>query len=95
MKKTNSKFLKRLPIVSIIVAVVAIVLAVPAFIYTRDFVVGWGITNLPGVAVKYNEQGQPQVSSDATVPEDVAAPEQELPSWRQPCHSAVHRSGRT
>jgi len=81
MKKTNSKFLKRLPIVSIIVAVVAIVLAVPAFIYTRDFVVGWGITNLPGVAVKYNEQGQPQVSSNATVPEDVAAPEQELPSW--------------
>jgi LCP family protein required for cell wall assembly len=74
-------FLKRISIWRIVFFLIAIALAIPAFIYTRDFVVGWGITNLPGIAVKYDEQGQPQVSSDVPVPEDVAAPEEELPSW--------------
>jgi len=81
MKKLNLNFLKRIPIWRVVVIVVAIALAIPAFIFTRNFVVGWGITNLPGIAVKYDEQGQPQVSSDVPVPEEVAAPEQELPSW--------------
>jgi LCP family protein required for cell wall assembly len=81
MKRLNLNFLKRIPIWRVVVIVVAIALAIPAFIFTRNFVVGWGITNLPGVAVKYDEQGQPQVSSDLPVPEEVAAPEQELPSW--------------
>jgi LCP family protein required for cell wall assembly len=74
-------FLKRISIWRIVFFLIAIALAIPAFVYTRDFVVGWGITNLPGIAVKYDEQGQPQVSSDVPVPEDVAAPEEELPSW--------------
>jgi LCP family protein required for cell wall assembly len=74
-------FLKRISIWRIVFLLIAIALAIPAFIYTRDFVVGWGITNLPGIAVKYDEQGNPQVSNDVPVPEEVAAPEQELPSW--------------
>jgi LCP family protein required for cell wall assembly len=81
MKKLNLNFLKRIPIWRVIMIVVALGLAIPAFIITRNFVVGWGITDLPGVAVKYDEQGQPQVSGDLSVPEQVAAPEQELPSW--------------
>jgi len=75
-------FLKRISIWQIIFWVVAIALAIPAFIFTRDFVVGWGITDLPGIAVKYDEQGQPQISNDVPVPEDVGIPEPDLPpSW--------------
>jgi len=82
MKKLNLSFLKRIPIVQIVVILVAFALAVPAFIFTRDFVVGWGITNLPGIAVKYDDQGNVQTSSDVPVPEDVGIPEPELPpAW--------------
>ena len=82
MKKLNLSFLKRISIWQILVVVIAIALAVPAFIFTRNFVVSWEITDLPGVAVKYNEQGEPEVSGEVPVPEDIAAPEPELPaSW--------------
>ena len=75
-------FLKRISIWQIIVWVVAVALAVPAFIYTRNFVVGWGITDLPGIAVKYNDQGQPQALGEATPTQDVGIPEPDLPpSW--------------
>jgi len=75
-------FLKRISIWRIVFLLIAIGLAIPAFIFTRDFVVGWGITNLPGVAVKYDAQGQPQVSNDVPFPEDVGIPEPDLPpSW--------------
>ena len=72
-------FLKRISIWQIIVWVVAVALAVPAFIYTRNFVVGWGITDLPGIAVKYNDQGQPQALGEATPTQDVGIPEPDLP----------------
>lgn len=82
MKKLNLSFLKRISIWQIIVIAVAIALAIPAFILTRNFVVGWEITDLPGVAVKYDEQGEPVVSEQVAVPEDVAIPAADLPaSW--------------
>jgi polyisoprenyl-teichoic acid--peptidoglycan teichoic acid transferase len=74
--------LKRISIWQIIIWVIAIALAVPAFIFTRNFVVGWGITDLPGIAVKYNDPGQPQASGEATPTQDVGIPEPDLPpSW--------------
>jgi polyisoprenyl-teichoic acid--peptidoglycan teichoic acid transferase len=82
MKKLNLSFLKRISIWQVLVIVGAIVLAIPAFILTRNFVVSWEITDLPGVAVKYNEQGEPVVSGALPVPEDVEIPEADLPaSW--------------
>ena len=82
MKKINLGFLKRISIWQIIFLVVAIALAILAFIFTRNFVAGWQITNLPGVAVTYDEQGQPEIVSDVPVPEDVAVPEPDLPpAW--------------
>jgi len=82
MKKPNLSFLKRISIRWVILIVVALALAIPAFIFTRNFVVGWEITDLPGVAVKYNQQGEPEVSEVIPVPEDVGIPEPELPpSW--------------
>jgi LCP family protein required for cell wall assembly len=81
MKKLDLSFLKRISILQIIVVLVAIALAIPAFILTRNFVVGWEITNLPGVAVKYNQQGEPEVSSEIPLPEDVGIPEETLPAW--------------
>jgi len=87
-------FLKRLPIGRIIVIVVALALAIPAFIAVRDFVTCWEITDLPGMApascgvdngldgpqIIVNEQGTPVAVSDVPLPE-IAAPEEELPSW--------------
>jgi LCP family protein required for cell wall assembly len=83
MKKLNLSFLKRISIKQIIVVVVAIALAIPAFILTRNFVVSWQITNLPGVAVKYDSQGQAQAASSTEVPTpaDPGIPEENLPSW--------------
>jgi polyisoprenyl-teichoic acid--peptidoglycan teichoic acid transferase len=82
MKKFDLSFLKKISIWQIIVTLVAIALAVPAFILTRNFVVSWDITDLPGVAVRYNEQGEPEVSGDIPVPEDVGIPEADLPpAW--------------
>ena len=82
MKKINLDFLKKISILQIIVWVVAIALAIPAFIFTRNFVVGWQISDLPGVPVIYDEQGNPVVSSDSAGPQEVSAPEPELPpAW--------------
>ena len=83
MKKLNLSFLKRISIKQIIVVVVAIALAIPAFILTRNFVVSWQITDLPGVAVKYDNQGQAQAASSTEVPTpaDPGIPEENLPSW--------------
>jgi LCP family protein required for cell wall assembly len=80
MKKLNLSFLKRISIWQILVVGVAIVLAIPAFILTRNFIVGWEITELPGVAVKYNEQGEPVVSGEVPVPEDPGIPKAQLPA---------------
>jgi LCP family protein required for cell wall assembly len=83
MKKLNLSFLKRLPIGLIVVILIAVALAIPAFIFTRNFVTGWQITDLPGVAVKYDSQGQPQTASSTEVAtiSDPGIPEQALPSW--------------
>lgn len=81
MKKLNLDFLKRISILRVIVILGAIALAIPAFILTRNFVVGWDITDLPGVAVKYNQQGQPEVAGELPVPQDVGIPEETLPAW--------------
>jgi LCP family protein required for cell wall assembly len=94
MKKLNLSFLKRLPIGYIILVVVAIALAIPAFLAVRDFVVCWEITDLPGMApascgvdnglsgpnIKVNEQGTPEAVPDVPLP-DIAAPEEALPEW--------------
>ena len=82
MKKTNPGFLKKISIWQIILWVIAVALATLAFIFTRNFVAGWQITELPGVAVSYDEQGQPVASNDVPAPESVAIPEPELPpAW--------------
>jgi LCP family protein required for cell wall assembly len=82
MKKFDLSFLKKISILQIIVVLIAIALAIPAFILTRNFVVSWDITDLPGVAVRYNEQGEPEVSGELPVPEDVGIPEADLPpAW--------------
>ncbi len=82
MKKLNLSFLKRISLWQVIAVVVAIALAIPAFILTRNFVVSWEITSLPGVAVKYNQQGQPEVSGEVPVPQDVEIPKTDLPpAW--------------
>ena len=82
MKKLNLNLLKRIPILRSIIIAVAIALAIPIFIFTRNFVVGWKITNLPGVAVTYDEQGQPEVVNDLPIPENIGIPEIEMPpSW--------------
>lgn len=82
VKKLNLNILKRISIWQIIFWVIAIALAIPAFIFTRDFVVGLGIFDLPGVPVKYDEQGQPEIANDVPIPQDVGIPEPELPpSW--------------
>ena len=82
MKRLNLSFLKRISIGRVIVIVVAVALAIPAFIFTRNFVVGWDITELPGVAVKYNTQGDPETSNEVPVPEDLGVPEPDLPpAW--------------
>ena len=82
MKKLNLSFLKRISIRWVVLIVVALALAIPAFIFTRNFVVGWEITNLPGIAVKYNQKGEPQASSGVPTPNDPGIPEPDLPpAW--------------
>ncbi|MGB7873376.1 MAG: LCP family protein [Anaerolineales bacterium] len=82
MKKLNLSFLKRISIRWVVLIAVAIALAIPAFIFTRNFVVGWEITNLPGVAVKYNQKGEPEVSGEVPAPLDPGIPESDLPpAW--------------
>jgi len=82
MKRLNLSFLKRIPKGRIIILVIAIALAIPAFFLTRNFVVGWDITELPGIAVKYNNQGQPEASGELPTPDAVDAPSPELPpAW--------------
>ena len=73
MKKINLSFLKKITIWQIITWVVAIVLAIPAFIFTRNFVSGLQIINLPGVAVTYDEQGTPVASKNSAAPQDAGA----------------------
>ena len=94
MKKLNLSFLKRLSIGRIIVIVIAIALAIPAFIAVRNFVTCWEITDLPGMApascgvdnglsgpqITVNEQGTPEVAGELPLPE-ISAPEEELPAW--------------
>jgi LCP family protein required for cell wall assembly len=94
MKKLNLSFLKRISIWYVILVVVAIALAIPAFIAVRNFVTCWEITDLPGMApascgvdnglsgpqIKVNAQGTPEVVTNEPLP-DIAAPEETLPSW--------------
>jgi len=80
MKRLNLSFLNRIPVRRVILIVVAIALAIPAFIFTRNFVVGWDITELPGVAVKYNKQGEAEDSGEVPVPEDLGVPKPDLPA---------------
>ncbi len=73
---------------------VAILLAIPAFLIARNFVVCWSITQLPGVAPAScgagNRPAGPRLTDDpqgtppAPLPAsatDVPAPEASLPSW--------------
>jgi LCP family protein required for cell wall assembly len=94
MKKLNLSFFKRIPVGYLILVVVAIALAIPAFLAVRNFVVCWEITDLPGMApdscgvdngltgpkIKVNEQGTPEAVPDLPLP-DIAAPEEALPAW--------------
>jgi len=88
------EFLKRLSIWQILVVVVAIALAIPAFIAVRNFITCWEITELPGMAplscgvdnglsgpqIIVDEQGTPVAVPNVSSPE-LAAPEETLPSW--------------
>jgi len=95
MKKLNLSFLKRIPIGRVIIVVIALALAIPAFIAVRDFVTCWSITKLPGMApascgvdnglgepqIIVDEQGTPVVVPVVPSLPEIAAPEETLPSW--------------
>jgi len=95
MKNPQVSFLKRIPIGQSILFLIAIALAIPAYVFVRDFVTCWSITKLPGIApiscgvdngldkpqvVVDNQQGN-SVAVPALPSPDVAAPEENLPSW--------------
>ena len=94
MKNLNLSFLKKIPLGKVIVFVVALIVAIPAYIAVRDFVTCYSITRLPGMApascgvdnglsgpqITVNEQGTPVAVEAAPLP-DIAAPEETLPSW--------------
>jgi polyisoprenyl-teichoic acid--peptidoglycan teichoic acid transferase len=94
MKPVRLRFLNKISAGQRILIVVAIVMAIPAFIFVRNLVLCWSITRLPGVAPAScgvgNSIQEPQITGDrqgnqATLPNtssvDVAAPEASLPSW--------------
>jgi len=82
MKKINFSFLKKISIWQVVIWGIAIALAIPAFIFTRNFVSGLQIIKLPGVAVSYDEQGLPVASDNVAAPEDAGVPEPDLPvAW--------------
>ena len=94
MKKLNLSFLKRIPIGRVIIIVVALILAISAFFAVSNFVTCWSITRLPGMApsscgvsneingptITLDEQGNPVLVDNGPLI-DLAAPEEELPSW--------------
>lgn len=94
MKKMNLSFLKRIPIGRVIFIVMALILAISAFFAVSNFVTCWSITRLPGMApsscgvsnamdgptITIDEQGNPVLVDIVPLP-DLAAPEEELPSW--------------
>ena len=80
MKRINLSFLRRLSKGQIIAFVIAIALAVAGFIFTRNFVAGWDITDLPGVAVKYKDRGEPVTSDEVPAPVDIGIPDPDMPA---------------
>jgi LCP family protein required for cell wall assembly len=94
MKNPYPGFLKQIPPGQKFLIVVAIALAIPAFIIVRNLVVCWSITELPGVApascglnyrleelqVTADQQVTPAEAPEGTI-EDIAAPEAALPAW--------------
>jgi len=82
MKKINFSFLKKISVWQVVLWVIAIALAIPAFILTRNFVSSLQIIKLPGIAVTYDEQGQPVASDNIAAPEEAGIPEPDLPpAW--------------
>jgi len=92
MGNPQVSFLKRVPIGRSILILIAIALSILAFVFVRDFVICWSITRLPGIPSascgvdnglsepQINEQGTLMPTDVAPLP-DIAAPEEELPSW--------------
>ena len=94
MKKLNLSFLKRISIGRVIIIVIALILAISAFFAVSNFVTCWSITRLPGMApsscgvsneingptITLDEQGNPVLVDNGPLI-DLAAPEEELPSW--------------
>jgi len=94
MKLPSPGFLKRISIAQSILILAAVVLAIPVFLFVRDFVACWTITRLPGVVPESCKPDhgsyKPPVITDpkesATAVADssvleISAPEESLPSW--------------
>ena len=94
MKNPQASFLKRIPIGQSILFLVAIALATPAFLLVRDFITCWSITKLPGITPAFcgvdNDLDEPRiidakqgnsVAALALPSPEIAAPEEDLPSW--------------
>ena len=94
MNKTEFSFLKRVPSERIVVIVIAVALAIPSFIFVRDLVVCWKMTELPGNPPAScgtdsslggpqfiaNRQGERSEAVFTPTPE-IAIPEEALPAW--------------
>jgi len=94
MSKAEFIFWKRVPAGHIVVIAIAVALAIPSFIFVRDFVVCWEMTRLPGKPPAScnsasntdepqfmpNQQGERSIPANIPTPE-VAAPEESLPVW--------------
>ena len=94
MDEAEFSFLKRVPFGRSIVIVVGVLFAIPTFLFIRNMVTCWSLTELPGVApdicgVENSVEGPQILPTQSDVPSeivdvptpDVAAPEAELPSW--------------
>ena len=94
MDEAGFSFLKRVPFGRSIVIVVGVLFAIPTFLFIRNMVTCWSLTELPGIAPDScgveNSMEAPQIPPtqsdvpseivDVPTPE-VAAPEAELPAW--------------
>ena len=94
MDEAGFSFLKRVPFGRSIVIVVGVLFAIPTFLFIRNMVTCWSLTELPGIAPDFcgveNSMEAPQIlPTQSDVPSEivdvptpeVAAPEAELPAW--------------
>ena len=94
MKPSLPGWFNRIQVRQIILIGIGVALAISAFMFTRDFVVCWSVTDLPGVPpascgvenglkeprIVTERQATP-VATQEIRPTDIPAPEKELPAW--------------